>query len=62
LSIKVRAALPRIEPIVPKLRHQPFNDPGWLFEPKYDGWRGMVYLTRLTCAQELAVKSPQARE
>jgi ATP-dependent DNA ligase len=22
------------------------NDPAWLFEPKYDGFRGMVYLTR----------------
>jgi hypothetical protein len=26
-----------------------FNDPAWLFEPKYDGFRGMVYLTRQGC-------------
>ena len=38
--------LPRVEPIVPTSRPAPFNDPGWLFEPKYDGLRGMAYLTR----------------
>jgi bifunctional non-homologous end joining protein LigD len=42
-------ALPRMPPIVPTLRRQPFNDPAWLFEPKYDGFRGMVYLSRKSC-------------
>src|SRR5690242_13825024 len=42
--------LPRVEPIVPTLRPQPFNDPAWLFEPKYDGFRGMLYLTRASCS------------
>jgi ATP-dependent DNA ligase len=37
--------LPRISPIVPTARPYPFNDPAWLFEPKYDGFRGMLYLT-----------------
>lgn len=31
---------------MPTARPQPFNDPAWLFEPKYDGFRGMLYLGR----------------
>jgi bifunctional non-homologous end joining protein LigD len=27
----------------------PFSDPAWLFEPKYDGFRGVLYLTRKSC-------------
>lgn len=42
-------ALPRIAPIVPTIRRQAFNHPAWLFEPKYDGFRGMLYLTRKGC-------------
>ena len=42
-------SLPRVEPIVPTLRPMPFNDPAWLFEPKYDGFHGMVYLTGRKC-------------
>jgi hypothetical protein len=41
--------LPRIEPIVPTAHRLPFNDPAWLFESKYDGFRGMLYLTRSSC-------------
>jgi bifunctional non-homologous end joining protein LigD len=35
----------RVAPIVPMLRPLPFSHPAWLFEPKYDGFRGMFYLT-----------------
>src|SRR4051812_38927796 len=42
--------LPKVAPIVPKLRSAPFNHPAWVFEPKYDGFRGMVYLTRHSCS------------
>jgi bifunctional non-homologous end joining protein LigD len=42
--------LPRVEPIVPTIRPVPFNDAAWLFEPKYDGFRGLVYLTRKECS------------
>jgi ATP-dependent DNA ligase len=42
-------SLPRVEPIVPTARPEPFNDPAWLFEPKYDGFRGMLYLRRKGC-------------
>ena len=46
---KASVHLPRIAPVAPIQRAQPFNDPAWLFEPKYDGFRGMVYLTRRSC-------------
>jgi bifunctional non-homologous end joining protein LigD len=38
-------ALPLVEPIVPVLYPQPFDGPEWLFEPKYDGFRGLSYLS-----------------
>ena len=41
--------MPVVEPIVPVLRPAPFNGPAWLFEPKYDGFRGIVYLTGGRC-------------
>jgi bifunctional non-homologous end joining protein LigD len=30
-------------------RREPFDDPAWLFEPKYDGYRGLLYVTRQGC-------------
>jgi bifunctional non-homologous end joining protein LigD len=42
--------LPRFEPKVPTARPQPFNDPAWLFEPKYNGFRSMFYHTRHGCS------------
>jgi ATP-dependent DNA ligase len=39
-------SLPLVEPIVPVLRAPAFNDPAYLFEPKYDGFRGLLYVTR----------------
>jgi bifunctional non-homologous end joining protein LigD len=56
-----RRALPKIDPIVPVLRSAPFNDPAWLFEPKYDGFRGMVYLTRKCCTIYSKRGNPMAR-
>jgi bifunctional non-homologous end joining protein LigD len=38
-----------VAPIIPVLRSHPFNDPDWLFEPKYDGFRGLVYIAAGTC-------------
>ena len=43
------AALPDVEPILPQARAQPFDDPDYLFEPKYDGVRGLLYVTRKDC-------------
>jgi len=36
--------LPRVQPIIPSWRKEPFDDPEWLFEFKYYGFRGPCYL------------------
>ena len=38
--------LPRIQLIVPVRRPEPFDDPDWLFDLKYDGFRALAYLER----------------
>lgn len=35
---------PRIQPIAPTWRMDPFDDPDWLFDVKYDGFRGLCYI------------------
>jgi bifunctional non-homologous end joining protein LigD len=42
-------ALPDVQPILLTPRRDPFDDPAWLFEPKYDGYRGLLYVTRKGC-------------
>src|SRR5688500_4050850 len=37
--------VPRDEPIIPEVRGAPFDHPDWLFEPKYDGFRGLLHVT-----------------
>jgi bifunctional non-homologous end joining protein LigD len=37
------SVLPQVDPIQLSTRSDAFDDPDWLFEPKYDGFRGMVY-------------------
>jgi bifunctional non-homologous end joining protein LigD len=46
---RTQSALPLVEPIIPVARGVPFDDPAWLFEPKYDGFRGLLYVTRDGC-------------
>jgi ATP-dependent DNA ligase len=46
---RVTGTLPVVEPILLTPRRDPFNDPAWLFEPKYDGYRGLLYVTRKDC-------------
>jgi bifunctional non-homologous end joining protein LigD len=46
---RIVARLPLVTPIVPVLRDQPFDDPAYLFEPKYDGFRGLLYLAGREC-------------
>ena len=36
--------LPRVQPIAPTWRMEPFDDPDWLFEMKYDGYRALCYV------------------
>src|SRR5215471_14470737 len=45
-AISRGVALPRVQPIIPTRRKEPFDDPDWLFEFKYDGFRGLCYLER----------------
>jgi len=45
-----RLDLPDVEPMIPEERPTPFSDPAWLFEPKHDGLRGLVYLTPDGCS------------
>jgi len=41
--------LPRVQPITTTSRKQPFDDPGWLFDFKYDGFRALCYLENSRC-------------
>jgi hypothetical protein len=41
--------LPRVQPIAPVLRVEPFDDPEWLFDLKYDGFRALCYLEQGRC-------------
>jgi bifunctional non-homologous end joining protein LigD len=36
--------LPRVQPIAPTRRKEPFDDPDWLFDFKYDGFRALYYI------------------
>src|SRR5690348_14133609 len=35
-------AIPRITPLVLKRRKEPFDNPDWLFDLKYDGFRALL--------------------
>ena len=49
LDLRLASGLPQVEPIILAGRPDPFDDPEWLFEPKYDGFRGVVYASSLGC-------------
>jgi bifunctional non-homologous end joining protein LigD len=36
--------LPRVQPIIPISRKEPFDDTNWLFDFKCDGFRALLYL------------------
>ena len=42
-------ALPRVQPIIPTWRKEPFDDPDWLFDFKYDGFRSLCYIEQGRC-------------
>jgi bifunctional non-homologous end joining protein LigD len=50
--------LPDIQPIIPVHLAEPFDDAGWLFEPKYEGVRGLVYSSGLDCEIQSAAELP----
>ena len=43
-SRQSRIHLPLVEPILLQRRDQPFSHSDWIFQPKYDGFRGLLYL------------------
>jgi len=48
-DLRLVSRLPQIEPIILTARADPFDDPAWLFEPKYDGFRGLLYNASAGC-------------
>jgi bifunctional non-homologous end joining protein LigD len=36
--------LPRVQPIIPVSKKETFDNPDWLFEFKYDGFRALCYI------------------
>ena len=44
-----RVTLPRVQPIIPTWRKEPFDGPEWLFDFKYDGFRGLCYIEQGRC-------------
>jgi bifunctional non-homologous end joining protein LigD len=48
-NVRLASRLPQIDPIIPIPRSDAFDDPAWVFEPKYDGIRGVVYASGLGC-------------
>ncbi|HEX2249457.1 MAG TPA: hypothetical protein VHH32_03865 [Gemmatimonadales bacterium] len=48
-SVRLASRLPSIEPVRLTVRAEPFDDAGWVFEPKYDGFRGVIYASELGC-------------
>jgi ATP-dependent DNA ligase len=50
VSPRVNRILPAIQPILPELQSTPFDHRDWVFEPKYDGFRGLLHITRTGAA------------
>ena len=48
-DLRLASGLPQVNPITLSSRPDPFDDPAWLFEPKYDGFRGVLYSSSLGC-------------
>ena len=38
-----------VQPIIPTRRKEPFDDPDWLFDVKYDGFRALCYIEQGSC-------------
>jgi bifunctional non-homologous end joining protein LigD len=43
------AGLPEVEPVDLLSRASPFDSPDWMFEPEYDGCRGLLYSSARGC-------------
>lgn len=49
LDVRVAGGLPQIDPMTLAPKADAFDDPEWVFEPKYDGFRGIVYASKRSC-------------
>jgi bifunctional non-homologous end joining protein LigD len=49
MSSRTRNVLPTIEPIVPVIGTPLLHDPECIYEPKFDGFRGVLYVTGREC-------------
>lgn len=49
MSTRTARILPTVQPIVPITGAPPLRDAAWLYEPKFDGFRGVFYLTAGRC-------------
>jgi bifunctional non-homologous end joining protein LigD len=49
MSPRTRQVLPTIEPIVPVAGSPPLHHPQWIYEPKFDGFRGVLYVSGREC-------------
>ena len=49
MSPRTTRTLPTTEPVVPMLGSPPLHDRAWLYEPKFDGFRGVLYLSGNEC-------------
>jgi bifunctional non-homologous end joining protein LigD len=49
VDLRLASGFPAIDPIVLTSHAEPFDDPEWFFEPKYDGFRGILYSSRNGC-------------
>src|SRR5688572_18707935 len=45
----ISSMLPRIEPLRLQRKPRAFNDPDWLFEIKFDGFRSLAYIKDGEC-------------
>ena len=44
-KVKKKTAMPHdIKPMLATLVDKPFDEPGWLYEVKWDGYRALAYL------------------
>jgi bifunctional non-homologous end joining protein LigD len=48
-DLRLASGFPQIDPVILTTRREAFDDPDFLFEPKYDGFRGIVYASKLGC-------------
>jgi len=44
-----RVVLPTVEPIIVVAGSPPLQGPNWIYEPKFDGFRGLLYVCRGEC-------------